>query len=537
VTDSEPTPGRSGPPRAGDLLLLLALGAALNLLVWARYAPRLSFSDEIVYAVTARNIATGRGLVAGHTHALSILEKGHPLLYVHMPGHPILMAASFALLGASDEAALLPSRLSYVAVGLLLYGLGVWLQGRAAGLIAAILFYVYPLVLSLANTAMSELTLALLTTLYLALWLRARESLRWWWGGALAVALAAGVVHHETFLAMLPATLYLFVAGDRGRRSGAALAFGATFAILLAAVVWPLSQARAPHPSYATNLSDLGTPGAIAAALARNVAENLAGLVRSRGGASGTLRTQLPWLLLLAVVLPGRRLTGSARHALVFATSAFAFTFLGLAPVYPVARVGPRPLLHLLPPILLVAGVLLARIRPRALRAAVVFAAVAGSAAASAADVETMMRSQEGSFRRESRYSLAIRELTRGRSPRAVLVDEAFLYGWDAYPVEVVTFARALDGAGFDELDRRLPIDVAALRGAREPGAGEAGEPPPLAPHLLSRGYALAGVRDGIWVYLGPPLRGPEGRAQPPAADGRRTARSTPWPRTTRLAS
>ena len=57
----------------------------------------LSWFDEVIYAVVARNIVIEHSLNTNHYLAEAILRTGFPSRDVHMPGHMLLMALSFAL--------------------------------------------------------------------------------------------------------------------------------------------------------------------------------------------------------------------------------------------------------------------------------------------------------------------------------------------------------------------------------------------------------------------------------------------------------
>ena len=77
----------------------------------------LSWTDEIVYAVMGRNLASGRGLVSNFYDALSIIRKGHPLGDVHLPGQALLLGLSMRILGPTVQAVLLPAQLSFLLSG------------------------------------------------------------------------------------------------------------------------------------------------------------------------------------------------------------------------------------------------------------------------------------------------------------------------------------------------------------------------------------------------------------------------------------
>jgi hypothetical protein len=500
LSSTTPAPGRRW--RWRDLLLLTAVGVAAEAAVWYGYQPRLSFSDEIVYACIARNLAGGRGLVASHYVPASIVDGAYPSLYVHMPGHPLMVAPALLALGPTRAGVFAANWISFVAVGLILYELGSGLGSRYVGLLAALLYYACPRQLTLANTLMSEPTLALVTTLFLSLWLRAMAKPHWSSGAGLAAGLVAGMIHHETFLVLLPASLFMTLRVADGQRARSLAGFWVVFAVLIGLVFWPLHEARAFAAHHSASIFSQGL-AATAAAMAASVWGNLVDLVsHQRGGASGTLATQLPYLALATLLGAWPWLRGSARWVLGFTASGFALMFLGLAPFYPVVRIGPRHVLLFVPAMCLLFAVLLERIRPLRVRGAVAVAAVAGLAFASQRDVAQLLRGRQArSYAHEAALSDTIRKYTAALQPRTALVEDAFLYAWDAWPVDVVFLGARMGPETFDLVNERLPIDVVALPGAAPAGPGEEAGPPALAPALLDRGYVLRGEEGGLWVY------------------------------------
>src|SRR6188474_383492 len=100
-----------------DILLCAALGTAVLLAARPFVPTRLGWSDEIVYAVVARNVADGKGPLSNLVHPDAVLAQGFPVRDVHMPGHPYVVAAAFRLFGVSDGVAVWPSRLAFVLAG------------------------------------------------------------------------------------------------------------------------------------------------------------------------------------------------------------------------------------------------------------------------------------------------------------------------------------------------------------------------------------------------------------------------------------
>lgn len=482
--------------------VVVVLGLFALVTVALAHPPRLGFSDEIVYACIGRNLAEGRGLVASHYHPESILERGQPSLYVHMPGHPLLLAASFLVLGPSAWAAVIPSWLAYLGTALLVYAIGSRVGGERAAVVGALLCLAWPAFLSHASTAMSEATLTLLTLLFAWAWLEAWRTPTPVRGAVLGLILVAGLLHHETLLALLPAALAPAVRAAPAARARYLIALLVVLALGTTFLVWPAHLSRASHPHFATEALASGDPQRIATGMWRSLVDNALDLFRRRGGASGSLGTWIPWLGMLVPLAAARRLRGDARALLAFTIAAFGLTVAGLAPLYPLTRVGPRPLLHLTPLMATLAGVLIASIRPARLRRGVAVAAVATLAALSARDVTFLLGAREEARVQEAARSRAIREATSGLEPRSALVSDAFLYAWDAWPVTVVAFGRFLDADEFDAVDARLPLDVVAL-----PEWGSPPRAPRVEPHLLRRGYRRLASGAGLRIYAAPRLR------------------------------
>src|SRR5262249_30734678 len=132
--------------------------------------PRLAWSDELIYALVGRHMADGHGNVSSITHPLTLAARGFAQPDVHLPGHMVLLAAAFRLLGRHEAVALVPSLLAYLLCGLLLYVAGARHFGRDAGLLAAALYYLAPPNLAFANSALMEASVQCATAACVALW-------------------------------------------------------------------------------------------------------------------------------------------------------------------------------------------------------------------------------------------------------------------------------------------------------------------------------------------------------------------------------
>ena len=237
----------SGDTACRDLACVAAVAVAVLGLAYVTGSPGLRWSDEFVYAVVGRNLAEGRGLISNFYNPDAILAKGLPPGDVHMPGHSLLLAASFRLLGVSESGALLPNQLSFIATALILSALSHRAFGRRAALQTAALFLAFPVQAATANSAMSEPTLVLITVLYLALWCRARTRARLPFAAALGLWLGLGATHRETFLVFLPTACYALWRWPRPVRLRAFLVFSASLAAWMTLVFWcppPPGRAR-----------------------------------------------------------------------------------------------------------------------------------------------------------------------------------------------------------------------------------------------------------------------------------------------------
>ncbi len=103
--------------------------------------PRLSISDEIVYAVMGRNLADFRGPFTNFYWPESIIEKGYPLGDVHMPGYMFIMSVFFFLFGPQEFVPFLPSQLAFIFAGVVVFWIGKIAFNRQVGFWAALWFF------------------------------------------------------------------------------------------------------------------------------------------------------------------------------------------------------------------------------------------------------------------------------------------------------------------------------------------------------------------------------------------------------------
>ncbi len=443
----------------------VALGMAALCATARASVPGLFWNDELVYAAAGRHVADGDGPLSSFYHPDSIGARGFPLPDVHMPGQAFVLGAAFRLLGVSEGAAVLTSRLAFLGALLLLVSAVRRSWGERPALATGLLFVLFPPNVPFAHTAMSESVLTLCTAAFLALWLRARERPSLGTAAALAGVIGLALLHHETFLVYVPAAAWVMLRWPRPVK-GRALLLGAAVlgaCLLLAA---PLYLARAPHPHA---LSDVvlsnEAPVERAGTLLHNLAANLRGLPLWPASAWEWSHA-LQWLTVLAAAGLGLRAGGLRREVAGLAVLGFLGTWGLLALVYPMGDWrAVRVFMHAMPPALAVIGDALVA-RPATgwrARQAVRLLAPAALAAVSVASLVSIGRDRayHRGFGRD--YSDFLTRASAGRDVRIVVATKAYRYGWDAYPVAVVVW-EATDLKRVRLVEQVLPLDAIVVR-------------------------------------------------------------------------
>ncbi|MET0552470.1 MAG: serine hydrolase [Vicinamibacteria bacterium] len=416
--------------------------------------PGLVWSDEIVYATGARHIADGHGPVSSFVHPDSILARGLPLRDVHLPAHAYLLSLGVRVLGTGEHVPALVGSAAFLLAALFVFALGRLLAGDAAGLWAAALFAFFPGVSAYGRSGMSEATFFPLVAGWWLLWCAALRDRGPWQAGALGLALAVTATHHETALALLlPAAFALWRWPREGRRT-AALAFAAGFLPWMALVFRPLYRARAPYPHVVSFMLDsvreTGSLRPFADTLARNLQP------WSHPGAGLAVYALIVLCALAAVALTGR--TRDLRRSLaVWTALVLAATFVVLAPLHVLRGWIPvRMFAVLVPPALAVIACGLASRGSRLARNGPPALALAACLALLVPANRWLARDRQEHAGEGRAYSAFIREHVS--SPRVVIAERAYRYGWDAYPVTVVDVD--VDGLRFAALAKRTAIDA-----------------------------------------------------------------------------
>ncbi len=173
-------------------VLLLVLRLAIALLVDVAFAVEKNVD---VYATVAGNIVAGHGFVA---------VPGDPILW-RTPGYPYFLALVFGLFGDGNEYAVLVAQAALVGItGLIICWIGQRLFGKPVGVVAAILFSLYPLSAYYTLRMLPEPLFTLALTATTAVLLLAVSSGRTWH------YLAFGLLCGATTL-IKPATMFFAV--------------------------------------------------------------------------------------------------------------------------------------------------------------------------------------------------------------------------------------------------------------------------------------------------------------------------------------
>lgn len=442
-----------------NYLLVLAIGLTILVIFYFQSFPKLSWSDEIVYAVMGRNIATGRGVISNFYHPDSIAEKGFPLGDVHVPGHAFFLALSFLMLGPTEYAAIFPNQLSYLVGGLILFWVGHRLFTKQAGFFIALLFYLFPPLITYSHSAMAELTLTLVSIVYFALWIKAVTQPNLFQLAVLALVLGLGMTIRETFLVFLPSAWYALWLWPRAERVKAGVYFSLVFIAYTLFIFWPFYQARAPHPHFLSNLFELESPSLILQGLWENVLTNLKNFPFF-GQAAWQQAYTVQYLLMVVIASCYFTFSTIQKRIAIFVLFGYIGTFLGLVAVYPLSSwAGVRAFTFLMPPALVLVGSMVSRLNSAWLRYGT-FSLVAGLLlyiSVQGNQVLTLNRVAE--HERGQRYSEFLTAYTAHIAPQTVMMKGAFLYGWQAYPVNVI-WKVTTDPATARVLERTTPIDV-----------------------------------------------------------------------------
>jgi 4-amino-4-deoxy-L-arabinose transferase-like glycosyltransferase len=451
-----------------DYLLVGLLGLFCLTLAYQVSYLGLSWYDELIYAVVARNIITEQNLNTNHYRAEAILNTGFPARDVHMPGHMLLMALSFSLFGFTDAASVLPSQISYVLGGILLFEISRRLFNRQVGWIAAICFFVYPVNFVFANTAMGESTVIFLVLVYFWLWVKIDQSPHPLDALCLAVVLALGTIHRETFLIFLPPSLYLTWQWGREKQIWQPVwIFSLTFTVLAIGLIYPLSQNRSYYPNTFNNLlyqegTGIGSMIWYAINSSLNILTNYQIVTLGLSLGLSEFSINLFHIFVGIVVFGGLYIFKNAQRRFVWL---FIFIFWGtifaINSFYtpPVFWEAIRSIAILMPGGILIMAALIHQTKRWLVQAIAVTIIVLYLGYASYLSNSHWQHLRQDFLTTQTVSSRIINEYLGPYRPKVILSHRETLYAWDHYPVIVVrTYPEDVDQA--TRLLESIPIDA-----------------------------------------------------------------------------
>jgi 4-amino-4-deoxy-L-arabinose transferase-like glycosyltransferase len=204
-------------------------GALLLRLAFVLWAPGEPSADGIFYHAYGGHIARGWGYVD---------LDGSPVVR-WMPGWPLLLGGLYRVFGSSTLVAMLANAFFDAATAVLVAALGARLFRRRVGLVAGGLYAIWPGVVFLCATHMSEslFNLLLVGTLLLTAIACEAESRRAAWFAAAGLCLGSAALVKAEPLVMFPALLLTLWIARRSRAD--LLRAAAAFFLVAAAVLTP----------------------------------------------------------------------------------------------------------------------------------------------------------------------------------------------------------------------------------------------------------------------------------------------------------
>jgi hypothetical protein len=236
--------------RSRGLVLALLVGVALVATGWQTNwkrlpidGPRLSLNDQVGYVSVARHWVDEGRLDSSLIYP-SLLGQTARRNSLYMPGYYAELALSYRLLGYSAITSRFPAIASFVFACGLVYWIARRLYGEDAALYSGALFAFFPLNLIYGFTAMAEMPLVAAGLAAFALFLLAREEVRWWVG---PIALALPMLFRETGIAFGVVMCVLLLFSGTGESGRKAVLCGLLACIVL--VLLLVSPAGAGRPS------------------------------------------------------------------------------------------------------------------------------------------------------------------------------------------------------------------------------------------------------------------------------------------------
>ena len=171
-----------------------------------------ALNDQIGYITVARNMLTN-GTVQGDSILPSTLWQKKSRYVLYMPGHSATIALSYRLFGIGPLQSIIPNLLSFLIAIMAVYFIGARIYSPASGLVASLLFALFPPALFFAYTAMAELTFVAVFMTGVAVFLYLPDRLRPWLG---PFCMALPFLFRETAaLIVIPLGLYYWLEGRK----------------------------------------------------------------------------------------------------------------------------------------------------------------------------------------------------------------------------------------------------------------------------------------------------------------------------------
>lgn len=223
----------------------MALGAAVCLLLGMAilvagscivdtHEPHLvgALNDQMAYTNTARSLVA-KGTLQSNTILPATLWQKTTSDVLYMPGHPAAIAVSYKVFGIGPFQSILPSLVSYLIAMLAIYLIGARCYSPVVGLVASLLFALFPPALFFTYTAMAELTLVAAFTSAVCACVYLPHRLRPWLG---PFCLAVPFLFRESAALMaLPLGLYFWLE-RRDQLAWRSLVFVALSVVLMGAL-------------------------------------------------------------------------------------------------------------------------------------------------------------------------------------------------------------------------------------------------------------------------------------------------------------
>ena len=376
------TPRARGSDRQSDWIVLAVLIAILLVTVasfvdWHRLSVDGldgSLNDQVGYVSVARNLADHGTLESNLIYPL-VLRQHVRRNSFYMPGFYWLLAAVYKCFGYSAAISRLPSLASFLLSCWLIYWIAARLYSGRAAAIACTLFAVIPLSLVYAFTAMMEMPLVAAGLGSFAIFLRARQTARFW---VAPLALLLPFVFRETGAILAVLMLAALAAGTEKRSRHGVICALLMLLIVAAALYSPLGAGRPSlwkanilvDGNYEEVYGDAFATDHLPSqfrdwsnAIGNKASWNLHTLIRPEGESAGFFEQSVLWFIVSGIPLG---LVGWFRKKDFFALGVSAAVLLLLTSILCLYSVwgyrGVRVLLILQPFVAILWGTVLARL-------------------------------------------------------------------------------------------------------------------------------------------------------------------------------